>query len=220
MCIIGPESDAATWLSNGGNDIHFSWPEFFFQRNWGKALIERILSYRCYYNIKYEFYSCTQECGGGDQAQHIDDAASDDNGQDLSGYDFGTDGFSASTATSQHHQHHFINQSHFNSSNNSTNSHQQQQHQYQHHHQYQQQQPYQHHQQQQQHHHLMTAGGTPVTNSSASGGGGLRSSGGLRGGGGGGGGVDWMRKLAFRYRKVKELYNQYRNSVAGNIMII
>uniref|UniRef100_A0A8C3YFG9 Eyes absent homolog n=1 Tax=Catagonus wagneri TaxID=51154 RepID=A0A8C3YFG9_9CETA len=29
------------------------------------------------------------------------------------------------------------------------------------------------------------------------------------------GGVDWMRKLAFRYRRVKELYNTYRNNVGG-----
>lgn len=29
------------------------------------------------------------------------------------------------------------------------------------------------------------------------------------------GGVDWMRKLAFRYRKIKENYNLYRNSVGG-----
>lgn len=26
------------------------------------------------------------------------------------------------------------------------------------------------------------------------------------------GGVDWMRKLAFRYRKIKELFNSYRNN--------
>lgn len=25
------------------------------------------------------------------------------------------------------------------------------------------------------------------------------------------GGVDWMRKLAFRYRKIKDTYNNYRN---------
>lgn len=25
------------------------------------------------------------------------------------------------------------------------------------------------------------------------------------------GGVDWMRKLAFRYRKIKEIYNSYKN---------
>jgi len=68
----------------------------------------------------------------------------------------------------------------------------------------------------------MGAGGgaTAVANPSSTGG--MRGSGGLRGGtvgggsGGGGGGVDWMRKLAFRYRRVKELYNQYRNSVGGN----
>lgn len=29
------------------------------------------------------------------------------------------------------------------------------------------------------------------------------------------GGVDWMRKLAFRYRRIKELYNTYRNNVGG-----
>lgn len=31
------------------------------------------------------------------------------------------------------------------------------------------------------------------------------------------GGVDWMRKLAFRYRRVKETYNAYRNNVGGLI---
>ncbi|XP_005362934.1 eyes absent homolog 2 isoform X1 [Microtus ochrogaster] len=31
------------------------------------------------------------------------------------------------------------------------------------------------------------------------------------------GGVDWMRKLAFRYRRVKEMYNTYRNNVGGLI---
>lgn len=30
------------------------------------------------------------------------------------------------------------------------------------------------------------------------------------------GGVDWMRKLAFRYRAIKETYNRYRNSVGSN----
>ncbi|XP_075233906.1 protein phosphatase EYA1-like isoform X2 [Lycorma delicatula] len=35
------------------------------------------------------------------------------------------------------------------------------------------------------------------------------------GAGGVRGGVDWMRKLAFRYRKVKDIYNNYRNSVGG-----
>ncbi|XP_033931461.1 eyes absent homolog 4 isoform X4 [Pseudochaenichthys georgianus] len=29
------------------------------------------------------------------------------------------------------------------------------------------------------------------------------------------GGVDWMRKLAFRYRRVKELYSSYKNNVGG-----
>lgn len=29
------------------------------------------------------------------------------------------------------------------------------------------------------------------------------------------GGVDWMRKLAFRYRKIKDMYNNYRNNVGG-----
>ena len=29
------------------------------------------------------------------------------------------------------------------------------------------------------------------------------------------GGVDWMRKLAFRFRKIKENYNMYRNNVGA-----
>lgn len=29
------------------------------------------------------------------------------------------------------------------------------------------------------------------------------------------GGVDWMRKLAFRYRKIKEVYTLYRHNVTG-----
>jgi len=29
------------------------------------------------------------------------------------------------------------------------------------------------------------------------------------------GGVDWMRKLAFRYRRIKEIYTTYRNNVGG-----
>jgi hypothetical protein len=29
------------------------------------------------------------------------------------------------------------------------------------------------------------------------------------------GGVDWMRKLAFRFRKIKENYNMYRNNVGS-----
>ena len=31
------------------------------------------------------------------------------------------------------------------------------------------------------------------------------------------GGVDWMRKLAFRYRRIKELYKMYRENVPGKI---
>ena len=27
------------------------------------------------------------------------------------------------------------------------------------------------------------------------------------------GGVEWMRKLAYRYRRIKEVYNVYRNNV-------
>nr|CAD7424519.1 unnamed protein product [Timema monikensis] len=34
------------------------------------------------------------------------------------------------------------------------------------------------------------------------------------------GGVDWMRKLAFRYRKIKDVYNNYRNSVGGETQVI
>ena len=29
-------------------------------------------------------------------------------------------------------------------------------------------------------------------------------------------GVDWMRKLAFRYRRIKDIYNQYQNDITGN----
>ncbi len=29
------------------------------------------------------------------------------------------------------------------------------------------------------------------------------------------GGVDWMRKLSFRFRKIKENYNLYRNNVGA-----
>lgn len=66
---------------------------------------------------------------------HIDDVSSDDNGQDLSNYNFSSDGFHASAAS----------------------------------------------------------------------GGNLCLATGVRGG------VDWMRKLAFRYRKIKDTYNSYRN---------
>lgn len=67
---------------------------------------------------------------------HIDDVSSDDNGQDLSNYNFTADGFHS----------------------NSTNSN-------------------------------------------------MSLSSGVRGG------VEWMRKLAFRYRRIKELYNSYRSNV-------
>ena len=33
------------------------------------------------------------------------------------------------------------------------------------------------------------------------------------------GGVDWMRKLAFRYRRIKELYTSYRNNIGGENFI-
>ena len=34
------------------------------------------------------------------------------------------------------------------------------------------------------------------------------------------GGVDWMRKLAFRYRRIKELYKMYRENVPGEYRLI
>ena len=34
------------------------------------------------------------------------------------------------------------------------------------------------------------------------------------------GGVDWMRKLAFRLRKIKETYNLYRNDAGKDYLII
>lgn len=33
------------------------------------------------------------------------------------------------------------------------------------------------------------------------------------------GGVDWMRKLAFRYRRVKEIYSTYKNNVGGELWV-
>ncbi|XP_037529584.1 eyes absent homolog 2 [Rhipicephalus sanguineus] len=87
------------------------------------------------------FFNDLEDC---DQA-HIDDVASDDNGQDLSNYNFAADGFQAGTGVG-------------------------------------------------------ASGGA---------GGLCLSSGGMRGG------VDWMRKLAFRYRRIKDIYNQYRSNVAG-----
>nr|XP_005492424.1 eyes absent homolog 3 isoform X1 [Zonotrichia albicollis]XP_014126313.1 eyes absent homolog 3 isoform X1 [Zonotrichia albicollis] len=79
------------------------------------------------------FFNDLEEC---DQV-HIEDVASDDNGQDLSNYNFSTDGFSGSGSNANH-----------------------------------------------------------------------SSSVGVQG-------VDWMRKLAFRYRRVREIYNKYRTNVGG-----
>ncbi|XP_071054329.1 eyes absent homolog 2 isoform X1 [Onthophagus taurus] len=81
------------------------------------------------------FFNDIEDC---DQV-HIDDVSSDDNGQDLTNYNFANDGFQTSTATTGN---------------------------------------------------LCLATGVR-------------------------GGVDWMRKLAFRYRKIKDTYNNYRNSVGG-----
>ncbi|PSN54252.1 Eyes absent 1 [Blattella germanica] len=80
------------------------------------------------------FFNDVEDC---DQV-HIDDVASDDNGQDLTSYNFGSDGFHAAASNGN----------------------------------------------------LCLATGVR-------------------------GGVDWMRKLAFRYRKIKDMYNNYRNSVGG-----
>ncbi|KAL5016073.1 hypothetical protein ScPMuIL_005662 [Solemya velum] len=80
------------------------------------------------------FFTDLEEC---DQV-HIDDVSSDDNGQDLSTYNFATDGFHAAATNASI---------------------------------------------------CLTAG--------------------VRGG------VDWMRKLAFRYRRIKEMYSSYRNNVGG-----
>ncbi|XP_018104965.1 eyes absent homolog 3 isoform X2 [Xenopus laevis] len=80
------------------------------------------------------FFNDLEEC---DQV-HVEDVASDDNGQDLSNYSFTTDGFNG------------------------------------------------------------TAGGRNHTTNA-----------GVQGG------MDWMRKLAFRYRKVTEVYEKYKNNVSG-----
>ncbi|CAF1456687.1 unnamed protein product [Rotaria sp. Silwood1] len=72
------------------------------------------------------FFNDLEEC---DQV-HIDDTSSDDNGQDLSNYNFSTDGFNSSSSSNMNNT--------------------------------------------------------------------------VRGG------VDWMRKLAFRYRRIKDIYNNYR----------
>ncbi|CAF1297621.1 unnamed protein product [Rotaria sordida] len=76
------------------------------------------------------FFNDLEEC---DQV-HIDDTSSDDNGQDLSNYNFSTDGFNSSSSSSN--------------MNNTVR-----------------------------------------------------------------GGVDWMRKLAFRYRRIKDIYNNYRMDI-------
>ncbi|XP_048206590.1 eyes absent homolog 3 isoform X1 [Perognathus longimembris pacificus] len=80
------------------------------------------------------FFNDLEEC---DQV-HVEDVASDDNGQDLSNYSFSTDGFSGSGGSGGH--------------------------------------------------------GSSV---------------GVQGG------VDWMRKLAFRYRKVREIYDKHKSNVGG-----
>uniref|UniRef100_A0A8C5PEI3 Eyes absent homolog n=1 Tax=Leptobrachium leishanense TaxID=445787 RepID=A0A8C5PEI3_9ANUR len=82
------------------------------------------------------FFNDLEEC---DQI-HIDDVSSDDNGQDLSTYNFSADGFHSSAAGAN----------------------------------------------------LCLGSGVH-------------------------GGVDWMRKLAFRYRRVKEMYSTYKNNVGGLI---
>ncbi|XP_020838951.1 protein phosphatase EYA3 isoform X2 [Phascolarctos cinereus] len=80
------------------------------------------------------FFNDLEEC---DQV-HVEDVASDDNGQDLSNYSFSTDGFSGAGGSASH--------------------------------------------------------GSTV---------------GVQGG------VDWMRKLAFRYRKVREIYDKHKSNVGG-----
>ncbi|XP_078538640.1 protein phosphatase EYA3 isoform X3 [Lissotriton helveticus] len=80
------------------------------------------------------FFNDLEEC---DQV-HVEDVASDDNGQDLSNYNFSTDDFSGTGSSSGHG----------------------------------------------------CTTGVP-------------------------GGVDWMRKLAFRYRRVKEIYDCYKSNAAG-----
>lgn len=83
------------------------------------------------------FFNEIEDC---DQV-HIDDLSSDDNGQDLTNYDFATDGFQALNTA--------------------------------------------------------TTGGSICLPT------------GVRGG------VDWMRKLSFRYRKIRETYNNYKSNVGG-----
>uniref|UniRef100_A0A673I5P8 Eyes absent homolog n=1 Tax=Sinocyclocheilus rhinocerous TaxID=307959 RepID=A0A673I5P8_9TELE len=80
------------------------------------------------------FFNDLEEC---DQV-HVDDVVSDDNGQDLSNYNFSSDGFSGPSA-----------------------------------------------------------GGGPGSTTAVQ------------------GGVEWMRKLAFRYRRLKEIYNGFKGNVGG-----
>ncbi|KAM9116516.1 protein phosphatase EYA3 isoform 2-T2 [Pangshura tecta] len=80
------------------------------------------------------FFNDLEEC---DQV-HVEDVASDDNGQDLSNYSFSTDGFNGSGSNANHSS---------------------------------------------------TVGAQ--------------------------GGVDWMRKLAFRYRRVREIYDKHKSNVGG-----
>ncbi|XP_056110509.1 eyes absent homolog 3 isoform X1 [Rhinichthys klamathensis goyatoka] len=80
------------------------------------------------------FFNDLEEC---DQV-HVDDVASDDNGQDLSNYNFSSDGFSGPSV-----------------------------------------------------------GGGPGSTAAVQ------------------GGVEWMRKLAFRYRRLKEIYNGFQGNVGG-----
>ncbi|XP_033980509.1 eyes absent homolog 3 isoform X2 [Trematomus bernacchii] len=80
------------------------------------------------------FFNDLEEC---DQV-HVEDVASDDNGQELSTYNFLTDGFNGASGGG-------------------------------------------------------TSGGTTGVQ----------------------GGVEWMRKLAFRYRRLKEIYNNYKGNVGG-----
>ena len=91
---------------------------------------------------------------------HIDDMSSDDNGQDLSNYNFQSDGFRNANNSSEMY--------------------------------------------------LATGGNEKISHSPNSfwiik----ISFSAGMRGG------VDWMRKLAFRFRKIKENYNIYRNNVGA-----
>lgn len=204
-CFLGSTSDAAARISYGRDDIHVGRSEFLFQRNRGMIYDTFIIfSVKRFSKVmlltdKFVLDFYFQECGG-DQA-HIDDASSDDNGQDLSGYNFSADGFSTSAANTttsssssaahhlHHHINHHLNHHHINHGHHIANHGHHTNHGNNHH-----------------HHHAVMGGGTGSNSGSS----------GLRGGGASGG-VDWMRKLAFRYRRVKELYNNYRNSVGGKL---